>query len=370
MRESADEALARAAARFDAVYTDMTLLQRELLDATRAGVDAARARELSERAFVMAAAVSAAESGLALGQPAAREVEAAALRARILASNPDPILLTMALRAQRRREAYALLADVLERAADDGTVAPWFQRTTLTELLGAPRGMGRRTAATLIDRWGRDPNAAVDELAGAAARELASLVRDAAEQLPDGILPQQARHTRGPDDGRGAGGEVLAAWVDAIGAPASTARAAAIGATEREGWPRDAAAVALELADFAEQQLAPRLIPEWERIVSCGGDGGWIPAARAQRRQWWASRTEDGATLAWLVDLLIGARRAADKAASLAGEPPERWGSQTPLAQARTAARRCGDLIGACEPDAVAPLLAELPSTARGRAKG
>jgi hypothetical protein len=62
-----------------------------------------------------------------------------------------------------------------------------------------------------------------------------------------------------------------------------------------------------------------------------------------------------------VLDPRIEANKTVNKARRLVDGPEDLWGSSTPLALARTAARRCGQLVSVCERSVATALLAELP---------
>jgi hypothetical protein len=156
---------------------------------------------------------------------------------------------------------------------------------------------------------------------------------------------------------------VLGSWVEAIGSPTDTARAAAVVACERDGWPADAVAVAEILVRFTAARVAPVIIDGWEQIAAIADEEQWVRAMRAERTALRDSDEEDRYVNAWAMDQLIAAIVAARKARRLADGPQHEWGAATPMGLSRTTARRCGELLGLGDEPAVAELLADLPAT-------
>ena len=147
MRDPVD--LEAVAERFDAVYTEMTVLQRELIAARRGDVPVRNARELADRVDTFLAAYRVVVGAMAVGRPSYRDSEAAALRVRVLRPPVDEHLLLAALKAQARSHAFALLADALDQSAGDDTLSTAVGARTVAELLAAPRGMGAATPHAL-----------------------------------------------------------------------------------------------------------------------------------------------------------------------------------------------------------------------------
>lgn len=357
--------LAKAAEQFDALYTDLTALQRELISAVRGDAeDGPATRELVERARAVVAAARAADRALELGRPSDQDLEVEALRARVLVPPLDVHLLLAAFRSQGRSRAFPLIAEAIEIAEEQDAVAEAFADLPIAEVLAAPRGMGTRTAARLASCWGFDPAAVVSELSSEDRGRLRAGVADAAYGLPDGVETWR-RSSKPSLDGREGGSAVLKAWVEAIGPPSETARVAAAEAAAREGWPKDAVPAAEHLVAFTREILAPGLFPDWEQISAGADEDERLRALRAQSSQWRRGGERDGFVLAYALNLLIEAITATRKARRLVDGPESEWGSSTPLALARTASRRCGDLVESCEPGTVAPLLTELPGGRR-----
>jgi hypothetical protein len=352
-----------AAERFDALYTVMTVLQRELIAAVRDGVGDDRARELAVRVDVFVAAHRATEGAMAVGQPSVRDAEAVALRARVLRGTVDEHLLLAALRAQGRGHAFALLADALTQAAGDDALAEAVGERTVAELLAAPRGMGVHTAHRFAEHLALDPSGAVADLDATVLNALCEALRDATTGLPDGVEDWRRRAAKPPADGTGACDAVLDVWIDAIGAPTDSARAAAVDARGRESWPPDAVAAAETLVAFTVARIARVVIADWERIAAITDETQRLKAMRAERAALRHTDDEDKLIRGWALGQLHAAVTAARKARQLADRPAGQWGSSTPVAQARTAARRCGELVAlADELATVEDLLADLPT--------
>jgi hypothetical protein len=360
----ADSDLADVAARFDALYTELTGLQRELIAACRNGVDVAAAGELAARAGAVIAGVNAAERALALGAPSGREVEAAALRARVMEAALDPHLLFVVVQAQTKLHGYPLLADVLERARGEDSLVEAFADHTSVELFAAPRGVGSYIARQVAEHYDVDPHEAVVDLDDAALDRLRDALREAAHGLPAGISDGRRRKPTGPADGTGAGGLVLDAWIDELGPASETPREEAVAAAQREGWPKDAVPVAEGLVRFTEEVLAPHLVPTWDRIAAFDDVEQRLAAMRAEHAAWRPdASTEDQEALIvwWALRELPKAIKLVRKARRLVDGPEDRWGSSTPLALSRSAARCCGRLLAPFEREAGAEFVARLP---------
>jgi hypothetical protein len=348
--------------RFDALYTELTGLQRELIAARRGSLDGDRERELADQAAAFLAAFEVAKRSLLVGGPTPREVEAAALRARLFEASPDPHLVLAVLGALNRAYAYPLLVELVHRSNSDDTLVETFGDRSLGAVLAAPKGMGASTARALAAHLGLDPRLAMAELDQGELDRLCDGLRDAAHELPADVTPWRARAPKPAADGTGAGAVVLQAWIDAIGPPRETAREQAVRAAEREGWPTDAVPVAERLLAFTLDHLAPGLVPDWDRIAAIEDLDARLAAMRAERSTAWHAESDDVRVLAIAVfDPLIEAIRSARKARRLVDGPEEAWGSAKPVALARTVGRRCGTVLSFCDPDSVAPLLEDLP---------
>lgn len=351
------------AERFDALYTDLTALQRALIDATRNGVDHNQARELARRAEVHLAAARAADNALGITVLNTQAVEAAALRARLLDGPIDEHLLSAVLSAQTRSYAYALLADVIDRARDDKQLIDAVGGRELAEYLAMPRGLGTHTAHRLAEHYSLDPQAPLAQLSDDDLDRLDQALRDSADALPEELRPR-GRAVQGPPNGIGAGRVVLDAWIDALTPPSETAREEAARVSRRDGWPPDAVDVAQRLLTFSLDVLAPALIPTWDRILGVDASDR-IATMRAEQTAWRESlrNTDDeGAEIAWYaLNRLIAGATAADRAERLAELPEGQWGSGQPLALSRTVARRCGEVLAMIERDAAEDLLEQLP---------
>jgi hypothetical protein len=355
--------LREVAARFDALYTELTGLQRELIAACRNGVEGAAAWELAERAVAVIAGVNAADRALAIGAPSAREVEAAALRARVMEAPPDAHLLFAVLQVQTKLHGYPLLADVLARARGEESVAEAFGEHTSEDLFAAPRGVGSYVACQLATHYDVDPDQPVSVLDDDALDRLDAALREAAYGLPNGINDGRRRKVKGPDNGVGAGRLVLDAWIDELAPASETPREEAVAAAQREGWPADAVPVAERLVRFTEEVLAPHLVPTWDRIAAFEDLDERLAAMRAEHAAWRPAATDEDqeALIAWYsLRELMETMKQVRKARRLADGPEERWGSSTPLALSRSAARRCGRLLAVFERDG-AEFVAQLP---------
>lgn len=353
--------LDRAAERFDALYTAMTVLQRDLIAARRNGANVAEVRALCERAHVFTSAYAAAEAAASIGRPNARAVEAAALRARLLVPPIDEHLLFAAIASQPRAYGFPILADALAQAARDDALDAAVGQRTATDVLSTARGMGRATAARLAEHLELDPDAAVTDLTSDQIERLHAGLREFARGLPDGVEDWRRRGPKASGDGVGGGPAVVAAWASEIGRAGDRHRSAAIEASRRDGWPADALPAAKQLLAFTLAELAPGLIPEWDRIAAAGDDEERMALLRSERSAWSHPQTDEEALVRWVLDRLLVAIKQARTADRLNESPADRWGSTTPLAAARGVARRCGEVLSMVEEDVAIELLAGLP---------
>lgn len=357
--------LDRVAERFDALYSELTVLQRRLISAQRGELDERAEAELIEEASVITASVTAAARALAVGRPSHAEMEAEAHAARVLHHPIDDYLLLAAMSAQGRAEAYQLLSAALRmsasRAGTDG-MPEGLARRELAEFLAAPRGMADRSGRLLLRHWGRDHDLRVGDVPIDQIDELCDRIEDAGAKLPPEVRGTRVRQAAAPPDGRGAGDRVLSSWVDACGLPADGVRPLAAAAAAREGWPADAAPVAFLIADFTNQTLFPAILgQEWEKLLMIADEQERLRAMRAQSLAW--MRTDDEERQAWGVALRIAAEllQAEVRLRGLEGDYSRRAGGQTAMALARTIARRGGELLGWFEEDWARGRLATLP---------
>lgn len=350
--------------RFDALYTRLTQLQRRLIAASRNGADDRAALELAREAAAIVRAVEIAGRATSTVSLSAREIEAEALRARVLLAPIEGVLVMAAARSQARAYAYPLLAEVITRADAQAAWCEW----SVHDVLGAPQRTGEATAQRLARRLDLAPEALLGDLAEADRTRLT----DALEEWAAGIPPEASGRLvkpKPPDDGRGAGEVVLERWIDAMGAGSSPVRLAAREATARSGWPQDAVAVAGLLLEFLTARVMPLLIPSFEAIRAAEPDEeGLISALRAEERSfrdgWHYSSDESEKELffnrRWVLRLYLEALQAVRKARAQLAQSPDQRRGPSPLALARTAGLRCGTILGHCEPSP-APLLDELP---------
>lgn len=356
--------LAEVAARFDALYTELTGLQRQLIAACRHEAHVAGERDLAERAGAIIAGVSAAKRALVVGAPSPREVEAAALRARVMEAPLDPHLLFAALGAETKLHGYPLLADVLARARREGAVADAFGDRTTKELLAAPRGVGAHLARQLSEHCDVSPDLPLAELGDEALDRLTAALGDAAHGMPDGVEDGRGRRRpKGPEDGTGASRLVLDAWIDELAPASETAREQAVAAAQRDGWPADAVPAVERLLRFTEEVLAPHLVPTWERIVAFKDPEQRLAAMRTEHAAWRPPPSDDEeAMIAWYtLQELMEAMKQVRKARRLSDGPQAQWGSSSPLALSRSAARRCGRLLAIFDREPGGALVAQLP---------
>lgn len=373
--------LDKAAERFDELYTRMTALQRRLIAAVREGdEDSPRTRELVEEARTVIAACDAAARALNVGYDA-RRVEAEALRARVLQPPLVEVLVMAAARSLTREYGYRLLADAITIAAEsaaagaafgeDAAGSPpgvWRERTVL-DLLSAPQTMGEFSARRVAEHIGIEPEAHVAELGDDERVRLVAGLRECADALPDGVRGA-GRPPKLPADGVGAGRDVLDRWIDVLGSGTDPVRQAARAAAQRDGWSVDAVPVAERLVAFTDQRLMPLPVPNFEALAAERDFEQRLLALRAEERsyreQWWEQHETDEAAaeqaslLAYLVGKHIEALRAGAKARQLADLPEEQWRSGSPLSNARSAARRCGEILAGFD-ETVVELLGELP---------
>lgn len=355
--------LAEIAARFDALYTELTGLQRQLIAACRDEAHGAGDRDLAERAGAIIAGVSAAKRALVVGAPSPREVEAAALRARVMEAPLDPHLLCAVLGAETKLHGYPLLADVLDRARGEGAVAEAFGDRTTKELLAAPRGVGGHLARQLSEHCDVNPDRPLAELGDDSLDRLTAALRDAAHGMPEGVEDGRRRRPKGPEDGTGASRLVLDAWIDELAPASETAREQAVTAAQRDGWPADAVPAAERLVRFTEEVLAPHLVPTWERVAAFKDPEQRLGAMRAEHAAWRpASSDDEDAMIAWFtLQELLEAVKQVRKARRLSDGPQAQWGSSSPLALSRSAARRCGRLLAIFDREPGGELVAQLP---------
>lgn len=351
--------LESAAERFDAAYSEMTVLQRRLIAAQREEVDEAVERELIEQASVYAAAVQAGRWALGVGGPSYGELEANAMAARVLRAPVDHHLLLMGLKAQARRYAYPLLAAALRMSARE--MPDGLAERELLELLAAPQSMGSNTAQRLLEHWGMEPDVRVQDLDPDSIPELCDKIEDAGAQLPGEV--RGTRTERAPDDGHGAGDRVLSAWVDACGAPLEGVRPAAAATARREGWPDDAAPVALILSAWTLDSLMPRLMGEdWMQIASIADPRERIKAIKQQSSRWFQySEDEQQQILGYLLRLAAEVLLGEMRLKGMAGDYSKRAAGQSAVQLSRTLARRCGEILSGLTPEDAEEALQALP---------
>lgn len=346
--------IAQIAQRFDSIYTELTLLQRQLIAAMREGREDP---QLAERARILIAVYEAARYGETVGRPGRLELEAEAIRARVLQHPLDVELLEAGLRAQRRRHAFPLLSDALELARQADTIE-LFSGHSIAKWLSLPYGVSRALADKLAAHLHLNPDHSPPELSADELQRLIDGLREAAVSLPESVQPQH-RRIRGRHDGRDAGSVVLDAWLDGVGR--SELYPAVTEARSRPGWPTHALDVAGQLSRCSLEHLAVRHLPALEPILQLETTDDRLKAMRTLRREWWASGEDRLADLAHALDLLIEAVGALEKARRLVELPESQWGSSSPLAEARRCARRCGNFISFWDPEPITEHLHRLP---------
>jgi hypothetical protein len=360
----------KTAESFDELYTRMTGLQRRLIEVARSGDESdPRTRELEEEARTVIAACEAAARAMTLGYDA-REVEARALRARVLHPPLDGVLVMAAARSLARPYGYALLADALaieHSEADSAASDVWAERSVL-DLLSAPQGMGEFRAGHVADHIGLAAEALVADLDDSARKQLIVGLRQCADELPESVNSGR-RQPKLPENAAGAGRDLLDRWVDESGTGTDPIRQAARKAAQRGGWPEDGVPVAELLVAFTGRTLMPHIVPGFEVLAAEPDFEQRVAAIRAEersyRQRWrYLSETEEERQEAFDVAAAlrgyVEGMRAAAKARQLVELAPEQWRSGSPLTNARTAARRCGEILAMSTEDAV-ELLDVLP---------
>jgi hypothetical protein len=355
-----------AADRFDAVYSQLTLLQRRLIAARRGELDADDENELIEQAAVFTRAFQTAERALAVGGLSAAELEGEALGARVLHKPVDEHLLLAALRSQRRAEAYPLLAAALRMSV--GELPASLAERSLLGLLAAPRGMGERSAQDLLGVWGLEPDVLLGDLPDDASEQLCARIDDAALELPEAVRRTRGQKPAAPADGHDAGDRVLNSWIDASGAPSNGVRPLLAAAARREDWPSDAAPVALLLASFARTELLPALLgDDWAAIAEIADVGERIQAVREQSRVWWEAGDRETQMLSILLRCVADMMNAERRLRAMDGDYSTPRPGPTAMQLSRTIARRCGEILGGLEAEDAEQLLASLPLPKRLR---
>jgi hypothetical protein len=350
--------LERVAEQFDAVYSEMTVLQRRLIAAVRAGEEDRAVRDLAERADVITHAIWIAERTLGVGR-SADQIEAEALATRVLQAPVDDHLLLAAMGAQGRRHAYMLLAAGLRMSADE--MPDGLAGRSLVALLAAPRSLGESTARQLLTRWGWDTAVVVGDLDHAQLERMCAEIDEAAIGLPDGIR----RNTQRPAasaDGCGASGRVLEVWVDQTGAPSDGIGSLAFAAAQAPGWPDDAVPTALMIARLALDRIVEHLAPHWLAIAEIADADEQIRAIRAQSAQWFRETGDEqfaDYVLYRTVEILLARKhlRAMD------GEWGTRRGGNTAIGHSRKIAKCCGELLSTLEPASAETVLAGVPQS-------
>lgn len=351
---------------FDEIYTRMTQLQKRLIAATRAGKDGPAVRELADEAAAMIAAFRSGARAVDLRRMSPLEMEAEALRARVLALPIDGHLLLAAARSQGRAHAYPLLADAIAMA--DGEA--FWESLSVEEVLGAPTHIGAARARWLIRTLELDGKTPVAELDSTEQARLIEGLREFADHLP-AEATGRAHRPKFPDDGAGAGPDILRRWVDPLGTPTDELYEVAWAKAQQPGWPDDAVGVLEILVGFTHNKVLPLIVPGFQRILEAELDHHELVAAlRAELRSWrdrWHAETDEdrqyeASARWWAIERDVLALQALHKARALIGTPREDWTGKPPLTLAREGARRCGEALSLLEsPEG---LLEELPGAA------
>jgi hypothetical protein len=364
-----DRSLDDVAKRFDDVFTRLTLVQKRLLAATRScAEDESSARDLMDEALTLIAAFDAGTRAVTVGIPPRHEMEAEALRARVLTSPVDGHLLMAAARSQARQHAFPLLADAIAMRNGEGFWDEW----TVVSIMRSPIHMGESRARWLAKHVNLEPHAAVSHLTEGETHRLIEALREFADHLPAEASGRPMR-AKLPDDGAGAGADILRRWVDPLGRPTDPLREVAWEAAMRPGWPTDAVGVMELLVEFTHRRVLPVIVPDFTRILRGHLSHDDLMAAlraeeRAYRDAWRGSDDgEDDLQLARSMALErdIVALQALRKARAQMSLPRDERRGKSPLVLAREAARRCGEALAclACLGDDVASeLLEELPT--------
>lgn len=362
VRGASGSRLDKVAAEFDALYSELTILQRRLITARRGELDVREETDLIEQVAVITRAVETAARALSIGRPSLAEVESEALAARILQRPIDDHLLLAALRSQLRVQAYAMLSAALRMSAND--MPEGLGNRGLTELLAAPRSVGDRTARELLGHWGIAMDLRVGDLLAEQLAELCDRIEDAGERLPAEVRGTRGQRPAAPADGRSAGDRVLSSWVDGCGLAESGVRGLAAVAASRDGWPSDAAPVALMLADFTNGMVLPEVLgEEWEKLSMIRNDAERIRAMRVQGTAWFRAEEEEQRFLGVVLHTASELQKVELRLRALKGDYSRRAGGQTAMSVARAIARRSGELLALFNEEWIEERLAGLPSS-------
>jgi hypothetical protein len=342
------------AERFDALYTDLTVLQRLLVAAVRNGDRSAAVLEAVQRAEILLAAAHAADTGMARRRPSPKDVETAALRTRLLHRPVDAVVLLAVLRSLRRSQALPLLTEALRMDSEDGADSE-LGRYAVVELLAAPRSMSDDTGRRLAAHFGIEPRSPVGALS---AVELDRLwVPGLRNALTASRTAWRIGAVVNPVRRRTDWGQADLSWT-----PGSTVSRAGSPTPRRHpptkrphamGGPADAVDVAEALFQFTERQLVSEAVPDWDRLQAIDDDDDERTRALRAKQSGLRKRLheDDAAWLYVVVDRYIAADRSTRKARQLAVADPETWGSSNPMGLARTTARRCGEILALFDPD-------------------
>jgi ribosomal protein S13 len=351
--------LREIAERFDLVYTRMTLVQRRLI-AARRDDGTSTDQDLLDKAEALCTAIEAALDAQNAFSPSAAELEARAVRRKVLQRPVNAALLAAVLRSTVRRQGFPLLADAIRVSA--GELPSALGRRRLGEMLAAPIGMGERTARALCVHWQLDPDARIDALSDAELASLPDQLDEAADRLPSEARKARGQRPAAPSDGIGAGRLVLDAWVEYTGPPLEGIRPLAFEMSKREAWPADAVPIARRLWKFTFEVLLPAALQEWNQIQAIDDDRERLKAIKSQAAAWgWRGEADEDVNWKWVI-LRIAEEvlDAAIRLDGLNGNYTAKSGSHTAMALTRRIARGCGQLLSGIEPDDAALLIETL----------
>lgn len=349
--------LDKVAERFDAVYTEMTRIQRALIAAQRDGYEPSM-RELVDRARVITRAVEVGIRAVDLNMPSYREMESAALATRVLQPPVDDHLLLAALRSQVRAEGFPMLSAALRMSVRD--MPGGLGGRKLVDLVAAPKAVGAGTAHDLCSHWGIPAPARVADLTAEQLSAICDQLEDAAIALPTPVRKSRGQKPAARPDGVGEVAALLDVWIKSSGQPANGVREHVLHAARTLEWGRDAVPAALRIGRFTQAHVITLLIADVDQVAVGQHLPDQVEALQVQAHAWFRSddeRTQEaGALVAMFAELLD----AIAKLQAMDGDYTQRVGGKTAMAHARQIARRSAELLECCDPDAVAEALDHL----------
>jgi hypothetical protein len=349
--------LDKVSERFDAVYTEMTRIQRALIAARRDGYEPSL-RDLLDRARVITRAVEIGVRAVDLNGPSYAEMESAALAAKVLQPPVDDHLLLAALRSQRRAEGFPMLSAALRMSAADIPIGLGSRK--LVELVGAPKAVGPRMAEELCAHWGLSAAPRLADLTGAQLSALCDQLEDAAVALPTPVRKSRGQKPAARADGVGEANTLLDVWIKASGEPANGVREHVLRAARTLDWGPDAIPAALRIGRFTQDHIIRLLIGDVNNIAVGQGVADQVEALQVQAHAWFRSDDERTQEAGAIVLMFAESLDATAKLRAMEGDYSRRVGGKTAMAHARHLARRSGELLECCEPDAVADALSHL----------